>query len=95
MSFPKIDPKDRSSSIKDLNKQIKNGLILQQLTSDDIKKLDENTRFDYIDAIIVQPDYQREYRYTIADESLLIESIIVGIPVPPIFLANTRYLGIQ
>ncbi|MGQ1384320.1 DUF262 domain-containing protein [Acinetobacter baumannii] len=95
MSFPKINPKDRSSSIKDLNKQIKNGLILQQLTSDDIKKLDENTRFDYIDAIIVQPDYQREYRYTIADESLLIESIIVGIPVPPIFLANTRYLGIQ
>ena len=95
MSFPKIDPKDRSSSIKDLNKQIKNGLALQQLTSDDINALSEETRFEYIDAIIVQPEYQREYRYTIADESLLIESIIVGIPIPPIFLANTRYLGIQ
>ncbi|WP_111858739.1 DUF262 domain-containing protein [Acinetobacter sp. CFCC 10889] len=95
MSFPKIDPKDRSSSIRDLNKQIKNGLKLQELTSDDIKLLEENERFEYIDAIIVQPDYQREYRYTITDESLLIESIIVGIPVPPIFLANTRYLGIQ
>lgn len=95
MSFPIIDPKDRSSSIRDLNKQIKNGFSLQDLNIDDIEQLEEESRFDYIDAIIVQPDYQREYRYSISDESLLIESIIVGIPVPPIFLANTRYLGIQ
>ncbi|QIO05289.1 DUF262 domain-containing protein [Acinetobacter shaoyimingii] len=95
MNFPKIDPKDRNSSIRDLNKQIKHGLRLQELTNKDIEELSEDERFDYVDAIIVQPDYQREYRYTIADESLLVESIIVGIPVPPIFLANTRFLGIQ
>lgn len=49
----------------------------------------------YNDAIIISPDYQREYRSTISDESSLIESALLGIPIPPIFLASNKYKGAQ
>lgn len=37
--------------------------------------------------IEVEPEYQREYKFTTADESLLIESFLLGIPVPSIYLS--------
>lgn len=37
--------------------------------------------------IEVEPEYQREYKFTAADESLLIESFLLGIPVPSIYLS--------
>jgi hypothetical protein len=95
MKLKKIDYKDQNSSIKDLMKQIENGFKLQKLSSEEIEKLSEIERLDFVDSIILQPDYQREYRYSISDESLLIESILISIPIPAIFLANDRYDGIQ
>lgn len=95
MKLKKIDYKDQNSSIKDLMKQIENGFKLQKLSPDEVDSLSEVERLEYIDSIILQPDYQREYRYSIADESLLIESILISIPIPAIFLANDRYNGIQ
>ena len=47
------------------------------------------------DAIILKPFYQREYRFTVAEESALIESVLVGIPIPPIFLSSTRFHEVQ
>lgn len=38
--------------------------------------------------INLDPDYQREYKFTIEEESLLIESIIMGIPIPTIYLSS-------
>ncbi len=38
--------------------------------------------------INLKPFYQREYKFTRKDESLLIESILGGIPVPVIYLAS-------
>lgn len=95
MKLKKIDYKDQNSSIKDLMKQIENGFKLQKLSSEEIENLNESDKLDLVDSIILQPDYQREYRYSTSDESLLIESILISIPIPAIFLANDRYEGIQ
>ncbi|WP_254845893.1 DUF262 domain-containing protein, partial [Xanthomonas axonopodis] len=36
--------------------------------------------------IIIRPEYQRLFRWTIEQRSRLIESIVLGLPIPPIFL---------
>ncbi|MBS7528826.1 DUF262 domain-containing protein [Fusibacter paucivorans] len=86
-----INPKEQNLSIQVLVERIRNGFELQEiqeeLTDDEILK--------YNDSIIIEPDYQRDYRSTIKDESSLIESILVGIPIPPIFLANSLLNGVQ
>lgn len=38
--------------------------------------------------INLKPYYQREYKFTQKQESLLIESLILGIPIPTIYLAS-------
>lgn len=38
--------------------------------------------------INLDPEYQREYKFTQQDESLLIESIIMNIPIPIIYLSS-------
>ncbi len=42
----------------------------------------------YLGAIILNPTYQREYRSTIKEESLIIESILCNIPIPEVFLVQ-------
>ena len=37
--------------------------------------------------IEIEPEYQREYKFKPADESLLIESFLLGIPVPSVYLS--------
>lgn len=38
--------------------------------------------------LIIRPEYQRLFRWTTAQKTGLIESILLGIPVPPIFVAE-------
>lgn len=38
--------------------------------------------------IKLDPEYQREYKYSTKEESLLIESILMGIPIPIIYLSS-------
>ncbi|MFW9929880.1 MAG: DUF262 domain-containing protein, partial [Candidatus Thorarchaeota archaeon] len=38
--------------------------------------------------IIINPDYQRFFRWTISQKSKFIESILLGIPIPYIFTAD-------
>jgi len=38
--------------------------------------------------IRLDPEYQREYKFTVNDESLLIESLLLGIPIPVIYLSS-------
>ena len=40
------------------------------------------------DEIIINPDFQRLYRWTDYQKTRFIESIIIGIPIPPIFVAE-------
>lgn len=40
------------------------------------------------DELIIRPEYQRLYRWTDTQKTNLIESILLGIPIPPIFVAE-------
>lgn len=73
-------------TIKELVNDIEKGFFLQD---EIIRDLSEQEKLNYVDAIVVNPDYQREYRYNSKDESSIIESIFVGIPIPPIFIAKS------
>ncbi|MBO6243798.1 MAG: DUF262 domain-containing protein [Clostridia bacterium] len=58
-------------------------------------EVSEEEQFEFLQGIILSPDYQREYRSKAKEESSIIESIIVGIPIPEIFLVRTGGNGIQ
>ena len=55
-----------------------------------IEKIDNEALDSFLNGIILTPDYQRQYRSTTAEESSIIESLIVGIPIPEIFLVRTK-----
>lgn len=74
-------------TIKNIVEAIDKGYELQKL--DDLS-ISEDQRLEYSDSLILKPDYQREYRASLEDESSLIESILVGIPIPPVFLCSSR-----
>ncbi|WP_198863409.1 hypothetical protein [Bacillus velezensis] len=79
----KINYKPQDIAIKDIISMITNGYKLQKLDKEE--ELDDELKLDYTDSIIIAPDYQRDYRASVADESSLIESILLGIPIPPVF----------
>jgi uncharacterized protein with ParB-like and HNH nuclease domain len=39
-------------------------------------------------SLIITPEYQRTFRWDIFQQTRFIESILLGIPVPPIFVAE-------
>ena len=80
-----IATRNVDKTIININEDIKKGFRLQEISS---SELEDSEPMDYLDALIVSPDYQREYRYSLANESSIIESILVGIPIPPIFIAK-------
>ncbi|ATV66226.1 hypothetical protein CTM86_06250 [Fusobacterium pseudoperiodonticum] len=82
-----IATRNVDKTIININEDIKKGFRLQEISS---SELEDSEPMDYLDALIVSPDYQREYRYSLANESSIIESILVGIPIPPIFIAKNR-----
>lgn len=88
-----VKPQTLDQSIKTIVEAIDKGYELQN--KEGTEELTTEERLEYNDSIILQPFYQREYRSTIDDESSLIESILVGIPIPPVFLSSTRYRGVQ
>lgn len=88
-----VKPQTLDQSIKTIVEAIDKGYELQN--KEGTGELTVEERLEYNDSIILQPFYQREYRATIDDESSLIESILVGIPIPPVFLSSTRYRGVQ
>lgn len=92
LNLQSVDPKKSDMTIKDILEKIEKGDKLQQ--NEDIE-ITEKVKLSYIDSIILKPDYQREYRFSTAEESSLIESILVGIPIPPVFLCTTRYKGVR
>ncbi|OLQ73152.1 hypothetical protein BIT28_25340 [Photobacterium proteolyticum] len=87
----RINPKNTNMSLQVIKDRIDKGYELQEFEKDTLNKEEQ---LKYNDAIIIAPDYQREYRSSAADESSLIESILLGIPIPPIFLASQRIKGV-
>lgn len=59
------------------------------------EELTDEEQFEFLQGIILSPDYQREYRSKAKEESSIIESIIVGIPIPEVFLVRSSNNGIQ
>ncbi|HCL4438460.1 TPA: DUF262 domain-containing protein [Clostridium botulinum] len=87
----RINPKNEDSSIRSLIEDIDKGYKLQEIK----KELTEAEILKYTGSIIIAPDYQREYRFKLEDEVKLIESVLLGIPIPPIFLATDKYKGVR
>ncbi len=79
-------------SVQDMVNFIDKGDRYLKKASED---LSEEEQFEFLQGIILSPDYQREYRSKAKEESSIIESIIVGIPIPEIFLVRTGRDGIQ
>ena len=87
-----VKPTNLDQTIKNIVMSIDKGYELQNMDEDTITS---DTKLDYNDSLILKPFYQRDYRSTVEDESSLIESILVGIPIPPVFLCSTRLKGVQ
>lgn len=79
-------------SIQDMVNFIDKGEKYLKSRNEEISEADQ---FEFLQGIILSPDYQREYRSKPKEESSIIESIIVGIPIPEIFLVRTGNDGIQ
>lgn len=91
MSSYKISPENQTIEIKTLLDRIDKGYELQEIKGE----LTEDEILKYNSAIILTPDYQREYRFTTEDEIKLVESVLVGIPIPPIFLATDKFKNVR
>ena len=88
----KVKPVQLDQTIKTIIESIDKGYDLQRLEKEEAS---DEERLNFSDCLILKPEYQREYRSTIEDESSLIESILVGIPIPPVFLCSSRLKGAQ
>jgi Protein of unknown function DUF262 len=45
--------------------------------------------------IDIAPAYQRQFRWDDRRQSALVESVLLGIPVPPLFMATNQEIGVQ
>lgn len=70
----KINPDTENWAIVTLTNEIDKGYKLQSKKGKK-NKISSEDIINFSRAIIVSPDYQREYRFTLEDESKLIESI--------------------
>ena len=88
----KVKPVQLDQTIKNIVEAIDKGNKLQ---SEDVSMVTDDMRLEYSDSLILRPEYQREYRSSLEDESSLVESILVGIPIPPVFLCSSRLKDVQ
>ena len=42
------------------------------------------------DELIINPNFQRAFRWTLSQQSKLIESILIGVPLPSIFVYQNK-----
>lgn len=62
--------------------------LVTQQSDFSLKTIDQMVRSDAID---LKPHYQRRDRWTISKQSALIESFILNVPVPPVYLSEEEY----
>ena len=87
----RVEPEKQDISIQNIVDSINKGYELQKMTDDEA----ETKRLEFVNAIILKPDYQREYRSSPEEESSLIESVLLGIPIPPVFLCTSRLRNVK
>lgn len=92
----KVSPQTLDHTIQQIVESIDKGYELQDYDiSHENNQIDNSFKLKYNDCIVLKPYYQREYRSTLEEESSLIESILVGIPIPPVFLVSAKVKGVQ
>ncbi|ACX68484.1 MULTISPECIES: DUF262 domain-containing protein [Paenibacillus] len=84
-SRPLVSVQDAVNFIDKGEKYIKSGL----------EGLNDAEQLEVLHGIVLSPDYQRQYRSTPQEEISIIESLLLNIPIPEIFLVRTSNKGIQ
>lgn len=79
-------------SIQDIVNFIDKG---EKYIKSNVDELTDEEQMEVLHGIVLSPDYQRQYRSKPAEEAAIIESIILGIPIPEIFLVRASNRGIQ
>lgn len=89
LEFEEMDVENKGT-IKDLEDQIKSGRA--EVKTDDIDMtISELANMYSVRRVIdIHPEFQRLFRWTMAQKSKLIESILLGIPIPPLFVAENE-----
>lgn len=78
-------------SVQDMNNFIAKG-------EEYLKSLEQEGNVDeinFLNSVLLSPNYQRSYRSNVKEESSIIESLLIGIPIPEVFLVRTIRNDIQ
>ena len=78
---------DMENKIKNLEKQITDERARLSTDRMDIS-FGELINMYKAGELVIRPEYQRLFRWTRNQKTMLIESILLGIPVPPVFVAE-------
>lgn len=79
-------------SVQDIVEFIKKGE--KYLKSDGIISSDDE-EFEFLQGIVLSPDYQRTYKSNSTEESSIVESLLIGIPIPEVFLVISSQNDMQ
>lgn len=87
------------TSEKDINQSVSDEKINEKYLKGEIRIITEQARYplDTIPTMLnsgkydLNPEYQRRKRWGIAQQSKLIESFIINVPIPPIFLYEVEF----
>lgn len=91
--IPKAAIKNVKSKNKNIDWSVKSNTSNYTLSS--IKELIEKGEKGEAGGIKLKPFYQRDYKFNEEDESLLMESILLGIPIPTIYTASNSRSNIH
>lgn len=83
----------------DLNQEVQDSVINEKYVRGEIRIVTEQARYplNTIAQIVedpsyrLSPEYQRRHRWSVERQSRLIESLIMNVPIPPIFLYEYDY----
>ncbi|MFI8709589.1 DUF262 domain-containing protein [Bacillus sp. NPDC077411] len=81
---------ENQGTLSDLTEQIKEERKRVKTDEIDITISELLNMYNVRKVLDIHPEFQRLYRWTPQQKSKLIESILLGIPIPPLFVAETK-----
>lgn len=85
-----LEGPENKGTIDDLSKEIVKGRKEVRVDEFDITISELLSMYKDRKVIDIQPEFQRLYRWSPTQKSRLIESVLLGIPIPPIFVAENE-----
>lgn len=89
-SEPNLEGAENLGTIDDLSKEIAKGRQEVRVDEMDVTISELYSMYKDRGVIDIHPEFQRMYRWSPKQKSRLIESILLGIPIPPIFVAENK-----